>query len=324
MTIENVENQIKQIQINVEQCRKNFEKKLNETITNLSNEFEYSTDNFNNQLEELKKELEKLKQEPKQLNYNLSLNKPKYSSNSTKELTQKQNKNITENYFIDFSFIINNEHIKTNYPDWLKNLEHYNKNMADCETHNNIIAFCQEVRRFLESAIEFIFKEEYKYLSEHNQIFLEAYYRVQQYYNQRKQNNQSSNWIFPNIIIESDSQIQVNYLKKIGSIYIDYNQIKNIQKSFPAFTRLFFEIIEKDFWNTENLKKDYLMLSNINNIRNLNPHGSTQNLEEQLNNCGYFVRILYEKKDSFTEIKIVINKFIKEIYKRFCQLSNQC
>ncbi|WP_308255727.1 hypothetical protein, partial [Geminocystis sp. GBBB08] len=144
--MENVENKIKQLQINLELCRKSFEKKLNETLTNLSNEFEYQTGNFNNQLEELKKELDKLKQEPKQSNYTLSLNKPKYSSNSTKELTQKQNKNIPENYFIDFSLIINNQYIKTHYSYWLKNLEHYNKNMAEYRNNNDIIAFCQEVR----------------------------------------------------------------------------------------------------------------------------------------------------------------------------------
>ncbi|MBL1210522.1 MAG: DUF342 domain-containing protein, partial [Geminocystis sp. GBBB08] len=146
MIMENVENKIKQLQINLELCRKSFEKKLNETLTNLSNEFEYQTGNFNNQLEELKKELDKLKQEPKQSNYTLSLNKPKYSSNSTKELTQKQNKNIPENYFIDFSLIINNQYIKTHYSYWLKNLEHYNKNMAEYRNNNDIIAFCQEVR----------------------------------------------------------------------------------------------------------------------------------------------------------------------------------
>ncbi|NCO74546.1 MAG: hypothetical protein GW795_06460 [Cyanobacteria bacterium] len=325
MTIENVENQIKQIQINVEQCRKNFEKKLNETLTNLSNEFECNINNFNNQLEELKKELEKLKREEKQTNYKLSLNKPTYSYNSTKQVNQQQNKNIPEDYFIDFSFIINNEYIKTNYPDWLKNLEHYNKNMAECRKNNNIIAFCQEVRKILESAIEFIFKEEYKCLSEDNQVFLEAYIRVKKIYEQKKQNSQSSNWIFPNIIIESDSQIQANYLKKIGTIYIDYNQIREIQKSFPAFTKLFFEVIENNFYDTsKNLKEDFLLLSNMNKIRNLKPHGSTQSLEEQLNKCGYFVKILYQKKDSFIKITVVINKFMKEIYKRFCKLSNQC
>ena len=95
------------------------------------------------------------------------------------------------------------------------------------------------------------------------------------------------------------------------------------RKSFPAFTNLFFEIIKKNFNNTApNLKQDFLLLSNINKIRSLNPHGDTESLEQQLNNNGNYVKNLYHSKDSFTKITAVTVKFMKEVYKRFCKLSN--
>ncbi|WP_308256708.1 hypothetical protein, partial [Geminocystis sp. GBBB08] len=156
-------------------------------------------------------------------------------------------------------------------------------------------------------------------------LFLDAYNRVKKNYYEREQKSENSNWNFPNIIVDSSSYIQVNNLKKIGKIYIDYNQIMQIKNSFPAFTQLFLEMIKKDFYNTAPKLKEYQnILNNMNKIRSLNPHGSSFSLEQQLNeNKMKYAKKLYFDKENFLQIHKVTDWFMQEISKRIYQLSNE-
>ena len=172
----------------------------------------------------------------------------------------------------------------------------------------------------LESAIEVLFDEEYKYINGNNKSFLEAYNRVKLSYDKRK----NSNWDLPQICVTvPNSAIKSENLKNIDGIYVDRKNIEKIRRqSLPASVQIFFEIIKPNYMKTQHLKENFLTIMNMNKLRALKTHGSKSDLDSQLNQLGYYAKKLYDSNENFETIQKVISWFVQEIYKRVCQISN--
>ena len=290
---------------------------LKSNIYLLSNEincqFIRLNENFSSNINQLSEQIYKLSETQALTNKsidNITINTDKENL----QKTQKQSK-IPDEYYIDYSYITD-----TNYSSWVDNLKKYSKDMAECRDKKQITTFCESARNTLESAIEVLFYEEYRYINENNKSFLEAYNRVKSSYDKRK----NSNWDLPQICVTvPNSAIKSENLKNIDGIYVDRKNIEKIRRqSLPASVQIFFEIIKPNYMETRHLKENFLTIMNMNKLRALKTHGSKSDLDSQLNELGHYAKKLYDSNENFETIQKVISWFVQEIYKRVCQMSN--
>lgn len=281
--------------------------------TEINNQFIRLNDTFYSNINQLSDQIYKLSQTQALTNKSIdNITANTYTENLQE--TQKQSK-IPNEYYIDYSYITD-----INYSSWVDNLKKYSKDMAECRYKKQITTFCQSARNTLESAIEVLFEEEYKYINKNNKVFLEAFNRVKFSYDKRG----NSKWDLPQICITvKNSAIKSENLKKIDNIYIDKNSLEKIRReSLPASVQIFFEIIKPNFMETQHLKENFLTIKNMNKLRGLNTHGSKSDLDSKLDELGYYTKQLYYSNENFETIQKVISWFVEEIYKRVCKISS--
>ncbi|MCC5653518.1 hypothetical protein LC609_27740 [Nostoc sp. XA013] len=290
---------------------------LKSTISLLSNEinsqFIRLNDSFSININQLSEQIYKLSETQALTNKsidNITVNT--YKENFPE--SQKYSK-IPDEYYIDYSYITDK-----NYSSWVDNLKRYSKDMAECRDKKQITNFCQSARNTLESAIEVLFDEEYKYINENNKVFLEAYNRVKSSYDKRD----NTNWDLPQIcLVVANFGIKSENLKKIDGKYVSREYIEKIRReSLPASVQIFFEIIKPNYMKMQHLKETFFIIKNMNKLRNLKTHGSKSDLDSQLNELGHYAKQLYYSSENFETIQKAISWFVQEIYKRVRKISN--
>ncbi|MBX9253709.1 hypothetical protein H1Q63_07055 [Desmonostoc muscorum CCALA 125] len=235
------------------------------------------------------------------------------------EKTQIQS-NIPDDYLIDYSYIKDQS-----YLSWVVNLNKYSKSMAECRHQDSnkdqIPNFCQSARKTIESAIIFLFEQEYKYISENNTTFLDAYQRVKKFYNKPGKSD-----YLADIYIYNQGTITAKHIKKIGENYIDLKKIEEIyKKSLPAAVRIVFELIRQDFYDASgfpHLRQNYLTIVRMNELRNIQCHGSKDPIDVQLNKISKPAQDLFYSKTNFSIIKNSISWFVEEVYNRQSKISD--
>ncbi|MEH2260492.1 hypothetical protein [Nostoc sp.] len=241
------------------------------------------------------------------------------SNEEVLEKTQVQS-NIPDDYFIDYSYIKDKS-----YLSWVGNLNKYSKSMAECRHQDSnkdqIPNFCQSARKTIESAIIFLFEQEYKYISENNTAFLDAYQRVKKFYDKPGKSD-----YFADIYIYNQGTITANHIKKSGENYIDFKKIEEIyKKSLPAAARIVFELIRQDFYDASgfpHLRQNYLTIINMNQLRQIQCHGSKDTIEVQLNKISKPAQNLFYSETNFSIIKNSISWFVEEVYNRLSKISD--
>jgi hypothetical protein len=287
---------------------------IDKLSNDISQQFNSLTENLCINFEQISKQITNLSSQPSLSHKILETN----LENNHQDSLEKPKKEIPREYYIDYSYIDTDK-----YPLFLENLEKHNKDMAECRDKKQITPFCESVRKTLECSLSLLFSEEFNFVGENNKTFLEAYDRVKTFYD-RKINQ---NYEFPNIYIENSKILidAVNY-KKIGNYYISWNKLEEIYKmNLPASVRILFEIIKPGFYEASSfphLRRNYLTIIDINQLRKIEAHGSNNSFEEQINNLHERTKKLFYSPDNFSTIKNLLSWFVKEVYDRLNKISN--
>ncbi len=242
-----------------------------------------------------------------------------YLISTSQDISQQPKKQIKipDEYFIDYSFIDS-----ARYPALLENLQKDSKDMAECTHKKQITTFCESARKTLESSIAVLFAEEFKFIHENNKKFLESYDRVKIF----QDNKEHRSYQFPSIYLSNTGQINAEGYRKFGNSYISWQKIEEIYKmNLPASVRIFFEMIKLNFYDTSplHLRKKYLTIIDINQLRKLECHGSKDFLKEQIDKLHNRTKKLFSSEDNFSDIQELVSWFVKEVYNRLEKLSNQ-
>ncbi|MBD2507860.1 hypothetical protein H6G91_11320 [Nostoc muscorum FACHB-395] len=288
---------------------------INVLSTEISQQFRTINENFSINIKQISDQIANLS-EIQVLSNKVVEN---YLISTSQEILQKPKRqiNIPNEYFIDYSFIDS-----VRYPALLENLQKDSKDMAECRHKKQITTFCESARKTLDSSIAVLFAEEFKFLHENNRTFLEAYGRVKIF----QDNKENKNYEFPNIYISNTGQINAEGYKKVGNNYISWKKIEEIHKmNLPASVRIFFEMIKPNFYDNSalHLRKKYLTIIDINQLRKLECHGSKDSLKEQIDKLHNRTKQLFSSEDNFSHIQELIFWFVKEVYNRLDKLSTQ-
>jgi hypothetical protein len=95
--------------------------------------------------------------------------------------------------------------------------------------------------------------------------------------------------------------------------------------NLPASVRILFEIIKPGFYEASSfphLRRNYLTIIDINQLRKIEAHGSNNSFEEQINNLHERTKKLFYSPDNFSTIKNLLSWFVKEVYDRLNKISN--
>jgi hypothetical protein len=228
---------------------------------------------------------------------------------------QKQSK-IPEKYWIDYSYID-----KTQYDDWVNNLNKYNRSMAESRHYKKIPNFCLSAIQSLESAIKILFEKEYHCISESNKAFLEAYDRCKKTY-------ENEGWKYTKIYLGN----KTNDFKEQGYKHIQWEDKyiipwekleKDMNFNFNFHIEISFEIFNPGFMSTEDWKDKFYLIKSAHRLRHIDGHGDPRKDEKRLEKEKWYVKKLYHDPDNYTKIQNVVSWFVQEVYKRIDKISHQ-
>ncbi|MDH6089510.1 mediator of RNA polymerase II transcription subunit 8 family protein [Umezakia ovalisporum] len=228
---------------------------------------------------------------------------------------QKQS-TIPEGYWIDYSYID-----KTQYDDWVNNLDKYNKSMAETQHYKKILNFCLSAIKTLESAIKILFEKEYDCLSESNKEFLEAYDRYKKTYEEKQ-------WKYTKIYLENKTndleQADYKYIHWEDKYIISWDSLeKNMNFNFNFSLEISFEIFNPGFMSTKDWKHKFLLIKNAHRLRHIECHGDRFKDEKRLKKEKWYVQQLYHDPNNYTDIQNVVSWFVQEVYNRIDKISHR-
>ncbi|MEA5616907.1 hypothetical protein VB711_03490 [Cronbergia sp. UHCC 0137] len=282
---------------------------IDKLSNNIGQQFSSLNENLYINFEQISKQISNLSAQASLMSETPEINLAAAHQDSLQQ-PQKQTK-IPNEYFIQYPYIDITKH-----SSWLESLKKYSKDMAECRHKKKITNFCKSANETLESAIELLFKEEYKCLSESNKTFLEAYQRV-------KNSINKMGWEFTEIYLNNNDKIESKDFKLIDDKYISWKSIEQIRRSnFNASVEIFFEILKPNFMNSQHLKEKFYLIKHLHQLRNLDAHGSASNIKLKVNELNHYAKCLYSSTDNYTNITEVVSWFVKEVYNRFNKIYN--